>query len=194
MQNILFILGQLNDDDVEWLISEGVRARYAKGERLIEQGRPNEHLFILLEGHAAISVTGVGEVDIATSGEILGEMSLVDTRPPSATVTAIEDCYALRLSHDKLRRQVQIDLGFGMRFYRALATFLSQRLRGRRALEFTEETGLDEHLEQDGELDVFVLDNIHVAGARFDRLLKKMMSAEQDEQIDDDGEPVSTKE
>ena len=81
MQNILFILGQLNDDDVEWLISEGVRARYAKGERLIEQGQPNEHLFILLEGHAAISVTGVGEVDIATSGEILGEMSLVDTRP-----------------------------------------------------------------------------------------------------------------
>ena len=180
MQKVLFILGQLNDGDVEWMIEEGVRAKYPRGARLIEEGRPNDDLFILLEGHAEISVAGVGEVDVAASGEILGEMSLVDTRPPSATVTALEDCYVLRLSHEKLRRQVQLDLGFGMRFYRALATFLSQRLRSQRTLGFSEETGLDEHREQEGELDVYVLDNLHVAGARFDRLLKKMMSARPD--------------
>ena len=67
-----------------------------------------------------------------------------------------------------------------MRFYRALATFLSQRLRSQRTLGFSEETGLDEHREQEGELDVYVLDNLHVAGARFDRLLKKMMSVRPD--------------
>ncbi len=177
MQTVLFILGQLNDDDVEWMIAEGVRAKVPQGTRLIEQGRPNEDLFILLEGHVAISVLGVGEVAVAGSGEILGEMTLVDSRPPSATVTALEECYALRLSHDKIRSQVQTDLGFGMRFYRALATFLSQRLRSQRTLGFDQDTGLDETQEQEGELDVYVLDHIHAAGARFDRLLKKMMSA-----------------
>jgi len=177
MQTVLFILGQLNDDDVEWMIAEGVRAKFAEGVRLIEQGQPNEDLFILLAGHVAISVIGVGEVAVAGSGEILGEMTLVDSRPPSATVTALEECYALRLPHEKIRAQVQADLGFGMRFYRALATFLSQRLRSQRTLGFDEETGLHETQEQEGELDVYVLDHIHAAGARFDRLLKKMMSA-----------------
>ncbi|MEM7353589.1 MAG: cyclic nucleotide-binding domain-containing protein [Acidobacteriota bacterium] len=180
MQTVLFILGQLNDDDVEWLIAEGVRAKYPDGARLIEEGQPNEDLFILLEGHVSISVAEVGEVAVAGSGEILGEMTLVDSRPPSATVTAIEDCYALRLPHEALRRQVEADLGFGMRFYRALATFLSQRLRSQRTLGFDEETGLDEYREQEGELDVYILDQLHVAGARFDRLLKKMMRARAD--------------
>ena len=175
MQKVLFILGQLNDGDVEWLIEQGERAKFARGSHLIEEGQPNDDLFILLEGHARISVEGVGDVDVAGSGEVLGEMSLVDERPPSATVTAIEDCYVLRLAHETLRHQVQLDLGFGMRFYRALATFLSHRLRGRRALDFSEETGLVEHQEQEGEIDGVLLDNLHVAGARFERILKKMM-------------------
>ena len=40
----------------------------------------------------------------------------------------------------------------------------------------TQEIGLLPGQEQDGELDAYVLDNVQVAGARFDRLLKKMMS------------------
>ena len=177
MQKVLYILGQLNDADVEWLIREGVRERYAKGEVLIEQGRPNESLFVLLEGHVAVSFQRTGTTEVLGSGEILGEMSLIDARLPSATVTAMEPCYALRLEHAWIRRRVEEDLGFGMRFYRALATFLSHRLRGEQVLPFDAATGLLEGREQTGELDAFVLDNLHVAGARFDRLLKQLMSA-----------------
>jgi CRP-like cAMP-binding protein len=178
MQKALFILGQLNDDDVEWLIEQGSRHKYEEGARLIEQGKPNEHVFVLLTGHVSISVAGIGEVAVEGSGEVLGEMSLVDSRPPSATVTALEECYVLRLSHEVLRRHVAEDHGFGMRFYRALATFLSERLRSSQAqLDYDEETPLDPNQEQKGELDMNVLDNIHVAGARFDRLLKRMMNA-----------------
>jgi CRP/FNR family cyclic AMP-dependent transcriptional regulator len=177
MQKALFILGQLNDDDVEWLADEGQRHKYEEGTQLIEQGKPNEYFFILLRGHVSISVAGIGEVAVDSSGEVLGEMSLIDARMSSATVTALEDSYVLRLAHETLHRQVLEDLGFGMRFYRALATFLSERLRSSQAqLDYDEETPLDPHQEQKGELDMNVLDNIHVAGARFDRLLKRMMS------------------
>jgi CRP-like cAMP-binding protein len=176
MQTILFILGQLNDDDLEWLIERGERRKFLQGSTMIEEGQPNDHFYILLEGHVSVSVEGLGEVDVLGSGEVLGEMSLVDSRPPSATVTALEHCYALLLPHAELRKRVEEDLGFGMRFYRALATFLSQRLRGGRAAEFDEEVGLLEGREQEGELDGFVLDTVQIAGARFDRLLKKMMS------------------
>jgi len=177
MQKVLFILGQLNDDDVEWLIREGVRDKVARGHSLIEQGKPNHHLFILLEGHVSVSVAHAGEIDVLGSGEIVGEMSLVDSRPPSATVTAIEDCWVLRLDHAKVRDQVEHDVGFGMRFYRALATYLSYRLRTGQALEFDADVGVVEGQEQVGELGVDVLDRLHVAGARFDRIVKALMSA-----------------
>ena len=177
MQKVLYILGQLNDGDVEWLIREGVRRRISQGAHLIEEGQANNHLYIMLEGHVSVSVQGIGEVDVLGSGEILGEMSMVDSRPPSATVTALEDSYVLALPHDRLRRQVDLDHGFGMRFFRALATFLSQRLRHERTPDYDEIVGLLEGQEQDGELDALVLDNLQVAGARFNRLVRKMMSA-----------------
>ncbi len=176
MRKALFILGQLNDADVEWLSETGVRRRHGAGEALLEQGEVNEHLFIVLEGHVSISVAG-REVEILGGGELLGEMSMIDTRRSSATVRALDECYTLCVPHEELRRQVQRDLGFGMRFYRALATFLAQRLRNERTPDFTKEIGLLEDQEQDDELDVFVLDNLQVAGERFARLLKKMMSA-----------------
>lgn len=176
MQKVLYILGQLNDADVEWLSEVGERRKYSRGSHLIQQGVANDDLFIVLQGFVSVNVEGLGELYVLGSGEILGEMSLVESRPPSATVIAEDDVYVLALGFDTLRRQVQNDLGFGMRFYRALATFLSQRLRNERTPDFTQEIGLLPDQEQDGELDAYVLDNLQVAGARFDRLLKKMMS------------------
>lgn len=180
MQKVLYILGQLNDDDVEWLSDAGERRKYGRDALLIEQGVPNDDLFIVLQGFVAVVVEGVGELHVLGSGEILGEMSLVDSRPPSATVVARGDVYVLSLPFETLRRHVETDLGFGMRFYRALATFLSQRLRNERTPDFNREIGLLADQEQDDELDAYVLDNLQVAGARFDRLLKKMMSGSAD--------------
>ncbi len=180
MQKVLYILGQLNDADVEWLSDEGERRKYVQGAHLIEQGVANDDLFIVLQGFVSVVVDGLGELHVLGSGEILGEMSLVDSRPPSATVIAQGDVYVLSLSFTTLRRQVETDHGFGMRFYRALATFLSQRLRNERTPDFNREIGLLADQEQDGELDAYVLDNLQVAGARFDRLLKKMMSGSVD--------------
>ena len=177
MQKVLFILGQLNDDDVEWLAREGVRRKILKGTQLIVQNQPNDHLYIVLEGHVSVSVEGLGEVDVLGSGEVLGEMSMVDSRPTSASIAALEDCYLLSLPHSVLREHVQENLGFGMRFFRALAMFLSQRLRHERTPDFDEAMGLLADQEQDGELDALVLDSLQVAGARFQRLLKRMMSA-----------------
>ena len=49
-----------------------------------------------------------------------------------------------------------------MRFYKALATMLSDRLRH-----------AQDGPEASGELDSAVLDKLHLAGARFERILKK---------------------
>jgi CRP/FNR family cyclic AMP-dependent transcriptional regulator len=177
MRKVLFILGQLSDDDVEWLGQAGVRRRFRRGEVIIQQGRRIDAMYILLDGHLSVSIAGHGEVARLSSGEIVGEMSLIDSRPPSATATALEDCTVLAVTHRALADKLAEDTAFAARFYRALATFLSERLRGTlQRLGYGGDRGLEEEVEQEGELDDNVLDNISLAGARFDRLLKRLLA------------------
>jgi CRP-like cAMP-binding protein len=110
------------------------------------------------------------------AGDFIGEMSLVDSAPPSATVIAATGCTALFLDKQKLQRKLADDVAFASRFYRALAILLSDRLRAtEKRMAYGEHQGLDdESVRLRDELDVGVLDHISMAGDRFDRLLKRV--------------------
>jgi CRP/FNR family transcriptional regulator, cyclic AMP receptor protein len=131
MKKVLFILGELSDDDIDWVIETGKREEIAVGTTLIEEGQAIDTLYILLDGTLKVytAVAGDQEIAILTSGEIVGEMSFVDSRPPSATVRATEPALVLAIPRVQLAQKLQQDVGFASRFYRALATFLSDRLR-----------------------------------------------------------------
>ena len=179
MRKVLFLFGQLNDDDVEWMLSAGRKQPVPRGAVLIRQGVPIDALYILLEGRLAV-LLGRQERQIArlNAGEIVGEMSFVDARPPSATVKALEDSTVFALSKLVLNAKLGSDLGFAARFYRALAIYLSTTVRERhRALGYG--TDLPPEEEEDlgdpDELDPSVLDGIYLAGERFDRMVKRLM-------------------
>ena len=59
-------------------------------EYLIEEGKPLSVLYVLLDGQLSVSLAALGGKEVARlqSGEILGELSFLDSRPPTATVTA----------------------------------------------------------------------------------------------------------
>jgi len=179
MRKVLYILGQLSDEDVDWLSQHGTRQRAAQGEVLIEQGKPLSSMFIILDGKMSASIKGLGKVADLGSGEIVGEMSFIDSRPPSASIMVEEDAMVLALPQDVINEKLEQDVGFAARFYRALATFLSDRMRGTvQTMGYGEDdAGLDDEIELEGELDLNVLDNVHLAGARFDRMLKTLMGA-----------------
>ncbi|MFD2376711.1 cyclic nucleotide-binding domain-containing protein [Ottowia pentelensis] len=69
-----------------------VKRRFKRGEAIVEQGRKCDALFILLNGRARVmTADGRGrEVILATlrPGDHIGEMSLIDDQPHSATVRA----------------------------------------------------------------------------------------------------------
>jgi CRP-like cAMP-binding protein len=69
-----------------------VKRRFRRGELVVEQGRKSNALFILLNGRARVltSDTRGREVILAVleSGDYVGEMSLIDNEPHSATVRA----------------------------------------------------------------------------------------------------------
>jgi CRP/FNR family transcriptional regulator, cyclic AMP receptor protein len=175
MRKVLYILGQLNDSDVEWLARHGARRSIADGETIVREGVPIDTLFITLSGRFRVSLRDGQEVAQLGAGEVVGEIAFVDASPPSATVTATGDASVLALPRHVLEQHLAADPLFAVRFYRALAIFLADRLRATtRRLGYGTVGDLDSEAALDDELDVGVLDTLAQAGDRFTRLLQRL--------------------
>src|SRR3989442_14480662 len=121
IRKAIYFMGALHDADVHWLATHGVTRFVPSGSVLIREGEPIESIFFPLDGELAVSITGGVQLATLQSGEMLGEISFVDSRPPLATVTATQNSYVLRIPRDVLRRQIDVDNGFAARFYLAAA-------------------------------------------------------------------------
>ncbi len=173
MRKALYILGQLDDDDAQWMVTAGRRLPLRSGETLITQGQPIADLFLVLSGTALVYVNGRKVAELG-AGEMLGEMALIDKSPPSATVTAGSDDFSvLALSTADLNAKTRTDTAFAARFYRALAVFLADRLRQMNA-QLTGAKTASATLEDEEELDETILDGVHLAGIRFEMILRQM--------------------
>jgi len=74
-------------------VAEGVvKRRYRRGEIIVEQGRKSNALFILLTGRARVLTADNRGREVILAmlhpGDYVGEMSLIDNEPHSATVRA----------------------------------------------------------------------------------------------------------
>jgi CRP-like cAMP-binding protein len=170
MRKVLYLLGQLSDTDLEWLIAAGTRERVRAGTILIEQGKPVNTLYIVLDGTLGVSIGGGRQPIRLGCGELVGEISFVDSRPPSATVTVLEDAVVLALSRRELAAKLEADPAFAARFYRFLGIFLAHRLRDLERQVARGAAGAEED-----EIDPLVLDQVHMAGSRFERVLQQLL-------------------
>ncbi len=172
MRKVLLIFGELTDGDVEWLSQAGDRIHVDAGATLIRHGARVENLYFVLDGRLAIKTVGGDTLALLESGEIIGEMSLVDPAPTSVTVEVAEDATLLRIADTAVRAKLASDHAFAARFYRALCVFLADRMRNT-TLRMGYGTGALDAQAKD-ELNEEMLDNVHLAGARFDRMLKRL--------------------
>jgi CRP-like cAMP-binding protein len=172
MKKVLFLFGELSDLDVDWLIKNGSPRGIAEGDVLIEQGRPSDALYIVLDGTFTVTAAGATEpLNSLGAGEVVGEMSFIDSRPPSTTVKAASISRVFCIPRDALARRLKQEAGFAARFYRALAMFLSHRLRQMTLRMSHQEAG---QAESPDELDGQVLDGVYLAGQRFQRVLQAL--------------------
>jgi CRP-like cAMP-binding protein len=174
MRKVFYILTRLTDEDVDWLSAVGRRQKLDVGSVLIRQGEAIEALIFVLDGQVSVTVDGVGEVARLGSGEILGEMSLIDESPPSATVTVVQPTQILAIDKQRLVARLDSDAAFAARLYRAIAMFLSIRMRNT-----VQRLGYGHApVATEEEIDLALLDTVHVAGARFDRMIKDLLGNE----------------
>jgi CRP-like cAMP-binding protein len=113
---------------------EGVaeRVSFPPGAVILAEGEPGLALYLLREGEARVERRHgefVIEVSRLGRGQVFGEMSFVEDRPASASVVAEELCEVDRIALGEVEALLGADPALGARFYRALATTLSARLR-----------------------------------------------------------------
>lgn len=173
MRKALYILGDLDETDIRWMASVGERVRVAAGETLIRSGSPVEMLYIVIEGSFSVTLDTGSVIATLAAGDILGEMSLVEKRPPTVSVSAETAATVLAVPQVQIQRRLAAEPSFAGRFYRALAVFLSDRLRSTVThLGYGEDdqTDTQAQFEAENELDEGLLDTLHVAGDRMRRL------------------------
>lgn len=168
MKHVLFLLGHLSDLDIEWMINNGNKVDLEAGDRLICKGEAIENLYIILSGQLSIT-DGESQENIAFigAGEIVGEMSFLESRLPSVSVIATEPTSVYRISKELMNNRLTNNLEFKANFYYSISLFLSNRLR-----KTTSQLGYGSSDEADA-IDENVLDGISQAGSRFGQILQK---------------------
>jgi len=98
------------------------------GEMLIAEGQLLDDLIFVVEGALCVTTAGA-PINALGVGDVVGEMSFVEKLVPTAAITATEPSRVLCVPRARILDAFSSDTGFAARSYRALAVFLSDRLR-----------------------------------------------------------------
>jgi CRP/FNR family transcriptional regulator, cyclic AMP receptor protein len=88
----------LSNRDVKKLVARGREVTHVKGKRVTGEGDPGYGFHLILSGRATVS-QGSRTIRTLGEGDYFGEISMIDGRPRSATVTVDEDLRALAIDH-----------------------------------------------------------------------------------------------
>jgi diguanylate cyclase len=83
--------------------------QFGKGEALMREGEPGDCAYIIETGNVEILVQREGQLlQIGTRGpgSMLGEMAMIDDKPRTATVRALENCSAIEITRDDFAHRV----------------------------------------------------------------------------------------
>ena len=175
MRKAFYLMGILNDKDADWLSYAGHIQRVPKGSVLIHQGVRIECLFIVLEGKLCVRIDDRTNVAFLGQGEIVGEISFLDSRPPTASVIAVENTYVLAFPREVMLAKLDEDTGFAARFYRGIGVMLADRLQsttGQLGYLMPRARNVVPIEDKNDELDDTWTEQISYAASRFDRLLR----------------------
>ncbi len=175
MKKILLFFSELNNVDLDWFVQKGKKQAIHPDRLLIREGQISEALYIVVSGSFSVAIESQDHKELARigEGEIVGEVSFIDTRPPLASVRSLEESVVLSIPRVQLLGKLQQDIAFSSRFYRAICLCLSDRLRGtvnRLGYGHDGDTAAD-HLE---EFSQSMISNLELAEAKLNWLIKNV--------------------
>jgi signal transduction histidine kinase len=99
----------LSESDISLLEERSSQIRVAPAETLVQEGTPSGSLYVILEGEFEILKRSENRdvlLAVRGAGEVIGEMSLLDRTPRSATVRSLTPSLVLEIDQDAFRHLV----------------------------------------------------------------------------------------
>ncbi|MEP7356820.1 MAG: ATP-binding protein [Anaerolineales bacterium] len=119
----------LGETDLERLYAQAQAMELAPGDLLIEEGAPGEALFVLIDGELQVTKRSGAQdvkVDVRSPGAVIGEMSLLDNSPRSASVRAISPSHLLMISKEVFERVLSTSPSAALATLHTIVTRLRQ--------------------------------------------------------------------
>lgn len=125
--------------DFEWREIEALAAYMQcfstpAGTVVFKEGEPGSYMCLLVKGQVEILKNDhddkPGRIALITRGKTIGEMSIIDGEPRSATCVALQDSVLLLLTKENYTRIVRDRPVLAVHILARLAKLMSQRLRG----------------------------------------------------------------
>ena len=116
----------LTAHDIAKIFSRGMTVRVLKDETVFYKGTVGSQMYIVLEGQVAV-YDGENRLATLSTGDMFGEMALINREPRSATVMAIKDCHLFVLSETTFQRLLTKRVS--VRILLNIVRTLSHRLR-----------------------------------------------------------------
>ena len=123
----LFRNVDLDEPALDSLLSTCAYRDMVAGEMLLSPEMENCYLYVIISGRMVIHLGPFDDVPLTTfePGECVGEMSIIDSRVPSAQVTATESTLLLEIDQDIIWRMVSVSHEIA----RNLLYIMSERVR-----------------------------------------------------------------
>lgn len=116
----------LSPEEVIKIFAKGMTMRCVKGETLFYKGTIGSQMYVVLGGKIGV-YDGAKHIATLTTGDMFGEMALVNKEPRSATVLALEDSHLFVLSESTFERLLTKRVA--IRMLLNIVRTLSQRLK-----------------------------------------------------------------
>lgn len=95
------------------------------GSFLFREGDPGDVMYVITSGEAEITMAGL-PIEICTSGDIVGEMAVIDESPRSANVLAQTDCEFAVIDRKRFQFLVDETPRFAIEVMKVMAKRLKQ--------------------------------------------------------------------
>lgn len=122
------IFEDLAPDERVHMLQSAEEMHFATGQTIIEQNRPNQSIYIVLDGEVSVHSSGALLAKLGL-GSIFGEMAFLTGNTASATIIAAAETTVLRVGHQHIADLIEEKSEFGARFYRSIAATLAVRLK-----------------------------------------------------------------
>jgi CRP-like cAMP-binding protein len=122
------LFGGLMEEQIENIIPFMQQEKFDPGDVLINEGKPNDRIFFLIEGQVEVTKKNAFLARFS-EGEAFGEMEVLDVMPAVATIKALSPVTVLSISNKAMREIYKKDLTTFSLVLMNLARDLSRRLR-----------------------------------------------------------------